>query len=252
LDPENLEMLMEVGANYGYIRQYRDQKRIYARLISLQPDNPMVKLERAGISFDEKADLSEWQAAIETLPSSIKMSSELSFLLCCREWTKARELVRSSSSEELPWSIVGPMVPRACIEIQIEKYQGEHPGTNAEFGTAREKLLQKTKEHPEDPYLLICLGQIDAYLGRNQEAIEEAKRAADMLPDAIDGPVLMYILAGVYAWTNQLDLAFQALDVSIKTPRGVSYGDLKLDPEWDPLRADPRFDKLLAQLAPKE
>ena len=59
-------------------------------------------------------------------------------------------------------------------------------------------------------------------------------------------------LATVYAWTNEPDLAFQELDVSPKTPRGVSYGELKLDPDWDPLRTDPRFNKLLAQLAPKE
>ena len=74
----------------------------------------------------------------------------------------------------------------------------------------------------------------------------------EMLPDAIDGPILRSILAGVYAQTREQDLAFQELDISVKTPRGVSYGDLKLDPEWDPIRADPRFDKLLAQLAPKE
>jgi hypothetical protein len=89
-------------------------------------------------------------------------------------------------------------------------------------------------------------------LDRKQEAIQEAKRAVEMLPDAIDGPRLKYILATVYAWTNEPDLAFQELDVSAKTPMGVTYGGLKLDPDWDPLRTDPRFNKLLAQLAPKE
>ena len=89
-------------------------------------------------------------------------------------------------------------------------------------------------------------------MGRKHEAIEEAKRAVGMWPDAVDGPVLMANLAVVYALTNEQDLAFQILDVSIKTPRGVSYGELKLNPDFDPLRADPRFDKLLAELAPKD
>jgi hypothetical protein len=73
-----------------------------------------------------------------------------------------------------------------------------------------------------------------------------------MWPDATDGPVLMATLAAVYAIRNEAELAFQILDVSIKTPKGVSYGDLKLNPDWDPLRADPRFDKLLTELAPND
>ena len=144
------------------------------------------------------------------------------------------------------------LVPRVCLEIPIAKHQGEHPETNAEFREARNKLLQKVKEHPEDPFLLTILGQIDAYLGRKQEAIEEARRALEMSPDGIEAPVLNFFLAIVYALTNEPDLAFQILDVSIKTPRGVTYGDLKLFPDFDPLRADPRFDKLLAELAPKD
>ena len=253
LDPENPLTLVQLEANYGYIRQYGDQKRIFARLTALEPDNPIVKLEGAMISFNEKADLTPWRRVLETLPSSMKMFSELEFLIVSRDWTKAGELVRSSQSDELPFNgSVVPLVPRACLEIQMSKLQGGRPETNAELGAARGQLLRKITEQPGDPYFLAYLAQIDAYLGRKQEAIQEAKRAVEMLPDAIDGPILRCILAIVYAWTNEPDLAFQELDVSTKTPRGVSYGDLKLDPDWDPLRTDPRFNKLLAQLAPKE
>lgn len=76
-----------------------------------------------------------------------------------------------------------------------------------------------------------------------------------MLPiskDAVEGPPLVSNLALVYAWTNEPNLAFQELTISVKTPGGVFYGELKLDPAWDLLRKDPRFGKLLAQLAPKE
>jgi hypothetical protein len=58
-------------------------------------------------------------------------------------------------------------------------------------------------------------------------------------------------LAVVYAWTDEFDLAFETLVPMTKVPSGVFYGDLKFDPLWDPLRKDPRFDKLLAELAPK-
>jgi serine/threonine protein kinase/Tfp pilus assembly protein PilF len=258
LDPEDPNTLIQLGANYGYIRQYRDQERIYARWIALEPENPYVKFRRAMMSFEEKADLSEWRAALEAVPSSMKnepirFSQLITYLFLSRDWTKARELIRNNSSEELPFLYLDyTLLPRACLEIPIAKHQGEHPETNAEFAEARDKLLQKVKEHPENPFLLIYLGQIDAYLGRKQEAIKEARRAVEMAPDGVEGPVLNFLLAVVYSLTNEPDLAFQVLDVSIKTPRGVSYGDLKLDPDWDPLRADPRFDELLAELAPRD
>jgi hypothetical protein len=59
-------------------------------------------------------------------------------------------------------------------------------------------------------------------------------------------------LAVVYAWTGELDLAFETLASSAKTPAGIYYGQLKRDPLWDPIRKDPRFEKLLAELAPKD
>jgi hypothetical protein len=96
---------------------------------------------------------------------------------------------------------------------------------------------------------------IDAALGRKPEAIEEAKRAVEMLPvseDAVDGPPLLYNQAAVYSMVNESDLAFKVLDLSAKIPGGVSYGELKLDPCWDPLRKDSRFEKLLTELAPKD
>jgi serine/threonine protein kinase len=255
LDPENPVTLIILGVHYGYLRQYRDQERIYARLIALRPENQNVKFRMAWMSFDEKADLTELRRALEALPSSMKNEPRMfahliQLLILSRDWTKPRELIRNSSSEELPY---GPVqVPRACLEIQVAYYQGEHPERNAEFAAARNELLQKVKEHPADCFLLTYLAIIDAYLSRNQEAIEEARRAVRMCPDGEDGPLLMCHLAVVYAITNEPDLAFQVLDVSIKTPGGVTYGDLKLNPDWDPLRADPRFDKLLAELAPND
>ena len=259
LDPRNSEILFQLQATYSYLRQYRACEKIFDRLIELEPDKPGLKALKASQIFAENADLIAYRAALEALPSSIidnesVFPSLVDALILSRDWKAARELVRSSSNEELPY-VFGAMVPRAFLEIRIAKFQGEHPEMNLEYGSARNWFLHKVNQHPEDPKLLSALGLIDAYLGRKQDAIQEAKRAEEMLPtskDALDGPDLLDNLATVYAWTNEPDLAFQTLNVSIKTPGGVSYGNLKLEPDWDPIRIDPRFDKLLAQLAPKE
>ena len=95
---------------------------------------------------------------------------------------------------------------------------------------------------------------MDALLGdRNAQAIQEAEHATELLPiskDAMDGPSVLTNLAVVYAWCGQVDKAFNELAVLAKTPNGIYYGELKQEPFWDPLRSDPRFGKLLAELAP--
>jgi TolB-like protein len=261
LDPKHSELLLQLTYTYALLNQYRDLQRSLDRLVALDPENPRWKVYMARISFDEKAELSEWRAALEALPSSIKNNEALftplmDFAIYSRDWTKARDLVRSSSNEELPFGERGPLIPRICLEIPIAKYQGEHPEMNAEFAAARNQLLRKVEGHPADPKLLSALSLIDAHMGRKQDALQEAKRAVEMLPvskDALDGPPLVVNLEIVYALTKQPDLAFPALDVSIRTPASsITYGALKLDPAWDLLRADPRFEKVLAQLAPTE
>jgi serine/threonine protein kinase/Flp pilus assembly protein TadD len=261
LDPKHSEILLQLTYTYALLNQYRDLQRSLDRLVALDPKNPRWKVYMARISFDEKAELSEWRAALEALPSSIKNNEALftplmDFAIYSRDWTKARDLVRSSSNEELPFGERGPLIPRICLEIPIAKYQGEHPEMNVEFAAARNQLLRKVEGHPADPKLLSALSLIDAHMGRKQDALQEAKRAVEMLPvskDALDGPPLVVNLEIVYALTKQPDLAFPALDVSIRTPASsITYGALKLDPAWDLLRADPRFEKVLAQLAPTE
>jgi tetratricopeptide (TPR) repeat protein len=123
------------------------------------------------------------------------------------------------------------------------------------FAVARDQLNRKVEASLDDASLLSALGLIDATLGRKEEAIAEAKHAIEMLPvskDAMDGPALMYNLAKVYALANELKQAFHGIAISIKTPGGIYYADLKLGPAFDSLRGDSRYDKLLAQLAPHD
>ena len=92
---------------------------------------------------------------------------------------------------------------------------------------------------------------MDALLNVKENAIAEAERAIEILPisdDALAGAGLITNLAIVYAWTDELDLAFATLERAAKTPAAISYGELKRDQYWEPLRKDPRYEKLLAEL----
>jgi tetratricopeptide (TPR) repeat protein len=102
----------------------------------------------------------------------------------------------------------------------------------------------------EDGAHLLEVATLDAGLGRKEDAIREARRAVDLLPiakDSLNGPTLVTNLALVYAWTGERDAALEQLEkVATLSGYGPTYGDLLLNPCWDDLRGDPRFDKIVA------
>jgi TolB-like protein/Flp pilus assembly protein TadD len=253
LDPRNPEVLDVLAWQYFHVRRYRDAERIQDRLIELEPDQPLFSLNKAGFAFSEKADLKRVRTAYEALPASMRDDIQITiqrvyYAMLDRDFKTAHEIVEESPNEEIFFT--GAIVPKRVADIWLELVQGNHP-TMEEFGVRREQLYQKVEADPTNATLLSALGCVDIALGSKQLAISEAKRAVEMLPiskDAVEGPNL----ALVYAWANEPDLALETLGPLTKIPNGDHYGTLKLDPSWDPLRKDPRFDKLLAELAPKD
>ena len=108
-----------------------------------------------------------------------------------------------------------------------------------------------------DPRFAV-LGLIDAALERKEEALLEGRRAIEVLPvekDSIDGSLMLVYFAAIAAWAGEKDTALQYLAANGESVGGsnvATYGALKLLPYWDPLRGDPRFEKIVASLAPKE
>jgi hypothetical protein len=100
---------------------------------------------------------------------------------------------------------------------------------------------------------LVVLGLIDAALGRKEEALREGRRSVELLPvesDSIKGALIIEYSAMIAAWVGDKDLACEQLGIAIRYPSPLSYGQLKLLPFWDLLRGDPRFEQIVASLAP--
>ena len=96
---------------------------------------------------------------------------------------------------------------------------------------------------------------IDAGLGQKEQALLEGRRAVELLPvekDPINGIAMIKYLAVIAAWVGDKDLACQQLAIAIRPPSRLTYGELKLLPYWDPLRGDPRFETIVASLAPTQ
>ena len=131
---------------------------------------------------------------------------------------------------------------------------GEADRAQTAFTSARVIEEKIVGEQPDYAPAWSRLGLIDAALGRKDEAIAAGRRACELLPiskDAIDGTFLVVNLAQTYAWIGDKDRAVEQIAAVELVPNPLSYGLLKLHPYWDSLRGDPRFEKIVASLAPK-
>ena len=122
------------------------------------------------------------------------------------------------------------------------------------FTAARAEQEKTVQAQPNYAPALCVLGLIDAGLGHREQALRGGRRAVELLPvekDAINGPAMIKYLAMIAAWVGDNDLACEQLGTAIRFPNSPSYGQLKLLPFWDPLRGDPRFEKIVSSLAPE-
>jgi len=122
------------------------------------------------------------------------------------------------------------------------------------FTAARAEQEKIIQAQPNFGPAVCVLGLIDAALGRKEEALREGRRAVELVPiekDSMRSRSIIRYFAIIAAWVGDKDLACEQLSIAARPPSTLSYGQLMLLPLWDPLRGDPRFEKVVASLAPK-
>jgi tetratricopeptide (TPR) repeat protein len=145
--------------------------------------------------------------------------------------------------------------PKSFVEATLYTYLNDKQKARVAFESARTVAERSLSGSPDNAARHALLGQILAGLGQKEAAVAEGKKAVELLPeteDALDGPKVALLLAQIYAWTGEKDLAFQLLDHSLNTPNGITVPILKLDPVWDSLRGDPRFQGLIDKYGAKD
>jgi hypothetical protein len=183
--------------------------------------------------------------------SSATEVAELSFqlALCERDVTAAARVLANIPSEgyldlnDFPF-------PHAWYEGLVAKLRPDAPAARSAFARARAEVEKLVLTQPGNEKPLSVLALVDAELGEKDKAIHEARTACDILPpaeDAVHGVLLLNNLARIYAVTSERDLALGQLEIVSKLPFGPSYGELRLDPVWDSIRGDPRFEKLVEE-----
>lgn len=260
LDPRNSAISQALAQNYVVLRRYEDAVRVMEGLLTWRPGNFRVLLNRANLDQDLRADLRLKQTllaseAVKTADAGELAIAQLEVALWQRDYRAAATALAAYPAPDL--NVIGGFVlPREWFEGLIALGLGEPEKAHAAFEAARQRVAASLAKNPDDSKALITLAQIDARLGRGDDARREGERAVALLPiarDAIDGPVILTRFANVFAHLGEHSRALDLLEQTTKIPNfDASYGELKLDPTWDPLRNQPRFEKIVASLAPKD
>jgi TolB-like protein/Tfp pilus assembly protein PilF len=258
LGPRNSQAVNMLTDTDVLTRNYGGAIRAYERAIASGLGSPILKLRIAIIEFAANADVPAYRAALEKVPADLDVGGgetpqRILVTLAERDYAGAWAALAAAKRADFQDVDFSFYYPRAWYEALIARAEGDMEKTRTAFAAAREILEERLRLEPDDARTLAVIAQIDAGLGRKEIAFEEAKRAAEMIPisrDAYDGPLILQGLAQVHTWTGEKQLALDLVEQLLRIPGYLSYGHLLHDPVWDPLRADPRFERLVASLAP--
>jgi tetratricopeptide (TPR) repeat protein len=262
LEPRDVSLRNLLALTYRYLRRYDDCDRIMQSMVALIPPDKLgvLPIERAFMHLEKSADLGPLREAIETQLTAHQLDKDHTPPMMLALWSHdaaAISHILSNNHEVIGWN--GVLYPDAWFEGTAARIRGDNNAAVKAFSKARPEMEKYVVAAPTQGLQLSVLAMIDAGLGHKDKAVEEGKRACDLTPfkqNNFDATTVRCNLAVVYAWTGQNDLAIDELSKLLNRPAmgsGIAqptYGDFRLNPLWDPLRNDPRFEALVQRLAP--
>jgi len=259
LDPRNFFTLQQIALSYLNLRRYPDMIAVLDRALAIKPDDVETRIVRAVVDLEWKADTRPLHRVIDeigaTNPAGVESIADTYFICALAERDASMAERALVALGENRFGVDAILLDRHFGQGVIGRMTKDPAKAKAGFSTARIAQEKRMQAQPDYGPNYCMLGLIDAGLGRKEEALREGRRAIELLPvekDSINGPHMIEYFAIIAAWVGEKDLAFEQLDKAIRLPCEVSYGRFKLLPYYDPLRGDPRFEKIVASLAPKE
>jgi tetratricopeptide (TPR) repeat protein len=263
LDPRHFDILQQIALSYQGLGRYADAIAALDRALSIVPDNVETRAVRAKFELFWKGDTRPLHQTIDSIlaqgRSAIAPAAHHWFACALAERdTSAAEGALIALGDNPSWGESGINLSRSFGEGLLARMTNDEARAQAAFAAARAQQEKIVQAQPDYGPALCVLAMIDAALGHKDLALEEGRRAIALTPmekDVSSGSLVLQYFAITAAWTGDKELALQQLEIGLHAPEPsdtLSYGGLKLLPFWDPLRGDPRFEKIVASLAPKE
>src|SRR5438876_2802779 len=254
LNPRDIETLVVgVASNYSFLRRYGEAKPWLARALAFEPNDAFTKVWLVYVDFDWKADTRPLHQTIDSIratnPAAVPSHPSIICPLAERDAAAAKDTLIAFGQEPIQFTD-NVLFNRPFAEGVIARMTKDDAKARSAFTAARAQQEKIVQAQPNYGPALSVLGLIDAALGRKEEALREGRRAVELLPvekDSMNGANMVKYLAMIAAWVGDKDLACEQLASIIRRPSSLSHGQLKLLPFWDPLRGDPRFEKLVEE-----
>jgi len=263
LDPRNFYTLQQIALSYQGLGRYGEAIAAMDRALGIVPDNVETRANRALFEFFWKGDTQLLHQTIDSIlaqgPGAIAPAADTWFQCALAEHdAAAAERALVALGDNPSWGEGAIFLSHSFGEGLLARMTKDEARAHAAFEAARAQQEKIAQAQPDYGPALCVLAMIDAGLGRKDLALEEGRRAIALTPmekDVGNGSRVIQYFAITAAWAGDKELALQQLETGLRAPVAsilLSYGALKLLPFWDPLRGDPRFEKIVASLAPKQ
>jgi serine/threonine protein kinase/tetratricopeptide (TPR) repeat protein len=261
LDPRDIDTLRALAANYSRLDRLAEAKTTSARILAVKPEDVFTKLDLAWLPLAASADTRPFHQTIESIRATNPAATSLvanSWLMCAlaeRDAAAAKNALSAINENQFRLRTDQVLFNRSFFDGLVARMTNDDSKAWTAFIAARAEQEKIVQAQPNFGPALCVLGLIDAGLGRKEEALREGRRAVELLPvekDAFVGKAMIKYFAVIAAWVGDKDLACEQLAIVLRPPSGISYGQLKLLPFWDPLRGEPCFEEIVASIAPKK
>ena len=264
LDPQNPNTARELMYTNSSMRRWPEAGRWAEQMRALAPSSLVAKIQNGYIHFQWKGDTHLLKSMLDEIPAGVDPDGSVTaarwdVAMLQRDYSAAKKILETSSANEISYSNAG-LTPKIFLEGCTYLAQGDNANAQNAFEQARPAFEAAVKEAPESAERHASLGWLYALMGRKNDAIAEGQRAVELKPeskDAVDGSLMNGYLALIYARVGENDLAIPLIERLLTTPGAVdstdysiTVNDLKHRWEWDPLRNDPRFQKLIESATP--
>jgi len=258
LDPRNPNAYNLLADTYVLERRFPEAVHVYDNVLAAGEDVPIVRFRRANARLNGTGDTGPMRDILTKYPDMEFAGSQTPvrawIAMLDGNYAEAERVLAVSPREDFQDVDLSFYFPKSWYQAMIARAKGDSAGATAAFRECREILAQRLIVKPEHARTIAVLAQVDAGLGQKELAIREAQHAVDLMPisqDIYDGALVLEGLAQVYCWTGERDRAIELLQKLVTMPSYVNYARLKLHPMWNPLRGNPRFEQIVASLAPK-
>ena len=259
IDPRNPNAYNLLADTYALERRLMEAVHVYDNVLAAGETVPIVHYRRTTCIFYATGNSAPLRDVLSEYPqmefAGAQTPVRVWMAMLDRDYTKAEQFLATSPREDFQDIDLSFYFPKSWYQAIVARGKGDAAKATAAFRDCRDILTQRLVVKPEHARTIAVLAQVDANLGEKDLAISEAQHAIDLMPtskDIYDGALVLEGLAQVYTWTGDRDRAIETLQKLQTMPGYTNYGRLKLHPLWAPLRGDPRFEKIVASLAPKD